>query len=156
MDARHRFLQMFRYDAWANRSCLDAIRAIDPPPAKVLRLLAHVVAAQRLWLDRLLQVPQSIAVWPSLSFAECSALAEEMPSAWKKYLKDLPAESFDSTVEYRNSKGELWTSRADDILTHVVMHSAYHRGQVALEMRTAGLVPAYTDFIHGVRQGLIE
>jgi len=38
----------------------------------------------------------------------------------------------------------------------VLMHSAYHRGQVALEMRSAGLQPAYTDFIHGVRQGFVE
>jgi uncharacterized damage-inducible protein DinB len=36
------------------------------------------------------------------------------------------------------------------------MHSAYHRGQVALEMRAAGHQPAYTDFIHAVRQGFLE
>jgi uncharacterized damage-inducible protein DinB len=36
------------------------------------------------------------------------------------------------------------------------MHSAYHRGQAALEMRAAGIQPAYTDFIHGVRQGFVK
>jgi uncharacterized damage-inducible protein DinB len=36
------------------------------------------------------------------------------------------------------------------------MHSAYHRGQIATQMRTAGYLPAYTDFIHGVRQRLVE
>jgi len=41
-------------------------------------------------------------------------------------------------------------------LTHVIMHSAYHRGQIALEMRAAGMEPAHTDFIHAVRQGLVE
>jgi uncharacterized damage-inducible protein DinB len=39
----------------------------------------------------------------------------------------------------------------DDILMHVVMHSAYHRGQIALEVRCAGQTPAYTDFIHAIR-----
>ena len=38
---------------------------------------------------------------------------------------------------------------------HVLMHSAYHRGQIALEMRAAGMEPAYTDFIQAVRQGLV-
>lgn len=39
------------------------------------------------------------------------------------------------------------------VLTHVLLHSAYHRGQVALGMRSAGLQPAYADFIYDVRQG---
>jgi uncharacterized damage-inducible protein DinB len=42
------------------------------------------------------------------------------------------------------------------MLVHTVLHSAYHRGQVAAEVRAAGGEPAYTDFIHAVRQGLVE
>jgi uncharacterized damage-inducible protein DinB len=33
------------------------------------------------------------------------------------------------------------------------MHSAYHRGQIASHMREQRYTPAYTDFIHAVRQG---
>jgi len=43
-----------------------------------------------------------------------------------------------------------------DILTHVLLHSAYHRGQIAVDLRAAGLTPAYTDYIHAVRQGKIR
>jgi len=43
-----------------------------------------------------------------------------------------------------------------DVLTHVVLHSAYHRGQIASLIRSGGDAPAYTDFIHAARQGLIE
>jgi uncharacterized damage-inducible protein DinB len=79
-----------------------------------------------------------------------------MLSAWKNYLTNLSPDDLEKQIDYRNSKGEAWSSRVDDVLTHVVMHSAYHRGQIALEMREAGLQPAYTDFIHGVRQGFVE
>ncbi len=79
-----------------------------------------------------------------------------MLSAWKNYLTNLSADDLEKQIDYRNSKGEAWSSRIKDVLTHVLMHSAYHRGQVALEMRAAGLQPAYTDFIHGVRQGFVE
>jgi uncharacterized damage-inducible protein DinB len=41
-------------------------------------------------------------------------------------------------------------------LIHVLFHSAYHRGQIALQMRASGLTPAYTDFIHAVRQGSLR
>ena len=60
------------------------------------------------------------------------------------------------SVSYQNSKGENWSSRKGDIIVHVVMHSAYHRGQIATDMRAAGLTPAYTDFIHSIRQGFVK
>jgi uncharacterized damage-inducible protein DinB len=122
----------------------------------VLRLLSHTLAAQKLWLERLQQIPQSVAVWPSSTIEDCATLADEMLAAWTKYLAELPAADFEKEIDYRNSKGELWSSRVGDVIPHVLMHSAYHRGQAALEMRTAGLQPAYTDFIHGVRQGFVK
>ena len=156
MNKREHFLTMFNYDHWANRECLDALRAADPPPAKVLRLLAHTLSAQKLWLERMQGVHQSVAVWPASTLADCSALADEMESSWKQYLTSLSPADFDNKVDYRNSKGELWSSGVEDILTHVLIHSAHHRGQVALEMRAAGFQPAYIDFIYGVRQGLVR
>ena len=39
---------------------------------------------------------------------------------------------------------------------HVIMYSVYHRGQIASNVRAEGLTPAYTDFIHAVRQGFVE
>jgi uncharacterized damage-inducible protein DinB len=63
--------------------------------------------------------------------------------------------SISRRVAYTNSKGEEWTSGVEDILTHVTIHSAYHRGQIASDLRAAGHTPAYTDFIHAVRQGFV-
>ena len=150
------FQKMFQYDHWANQECLNALRTGSIQPPQVLRLLSHTLAAQKLWLERLQRVPQSVAVWPGSTIEDCAAMTDEMLSLWTEYLAALPPADFEKEIDYRNSKGESWSSRVEDILTHVLMHSAYHRGQAALEMRAAGLQPAYTDFIHGVRQGLIE
>jgi uncharacterized damage-inducible protein DinB len=156
MNTKQYFLRNFSYDHWANRECLSALAAANPMPPKALRFIAHTISAQKLWLERLQRVPQSVAVWPSSTVGECAALADEMHSAWKNYLTELPSANLEREVDYRNSKGESWSSCVEDILTHVLMHSAYHRGQIALEMRAAGVQPAYTDFIHGVRQGLVK
>ena len=156
MNTKQYFLRNFSYDHWANRECLSALTAAHPMPTKALHLLAHTISAQKLWLERLQRTPQTMAVWPSAAIEDCAALVDEMQTAWKNYLTSLTPADLEKGVDYRNSKGESWSSRVDDILTHVLMHSAYHRGQVALEMRAAGLQPAYTDFIHGVRQGLVE
>lgn len=156
MDTKEHFLKMFNYDHWANREFLTALRGTTPAQPKALRLLAHTLSAQKLWLERLQRIPQSVAVWPGATLEECSTLANEMISLWAGYLNGLSPVGFEDAIDYRNSKGESWSSRVEDILTHVLMHSAYHRGQIALEMRAAGLQPAYTDFIHGIRQGFVE
>jgi uncharacterized damage-inducible protein DinB len=88
------------------------------------------------------------------------ALAEEVSGAWLNHLGRLENHfapgSLDDKVEYRNNKGEVWSSNVADVITHVILHSAYHRGQIALQLRASHGEPAYTDFIHAVRQGLVE
>jgi uncharacterized damage-inducible protein DinB len=95
-------------------------------------------------------------VWPKASLENCSAQAEEIGQAWREYLEKLTERDLSRPVSYRNSKGEMWTSDLADILTHVILHSAYHRGQIASNMRSQGKTPASTDFIHAVRQGRVK
>jgi len=147
---------LFSYDDWANREVLAKLNASGGQPLRSLKLMAHIVAAERLWLDRLQQQPQTLPVWPDLRLQQCEAQAEELSRLWKNYLQQLNASDLNRTVAYTNSKGEHYSSRIGDILTHVVMHSAYHRGQIASDMRAAGITPAYTDFIQGVRQGSVR
>jgi uncharacterized damage-inducible protein DinB len=149
-------MRMLEYDDWANRECLKAMRAGGSMPAKTVGRMAHILSAEKLWLERLEGKPQSTAVWPNASVDDCEKLADEMAKAWHDYVETLDRNGLDGEIEYRNSKGEAWRSRVEDILVHVVMHSAYHRGQIALETRAAGMEPAYTDFIHAVRQGRLK
>jgi uncharacterized damage-inducible protein DinB len=156
MNTREHFLRMFAYDDWANRQCLSAMQAARLVSSAAVGRMAHILSVQKLWLERLRRESQSLPVWPTTSLPECLALADEMANLWRSYLAPLQPSAFDEKVEYRNSKGEPWSSRVEDVLIHVLTHSAYHRGQVALEMRAAGMEPAYTDFIHAVRQGFVE
>jgi uncharacterized damage-inducible protein DinB len=163
MDAND-FQRMFEYDSWANRECIAAMRAADPNPSDLLGRMAHILASQTLWLERLLGQPQSMPVWPTSTIDECAALADETRLKWRNYLTNRSPEtstgnaasSLHENVKYRNTKGEPWSSRVEDVLIHVLFHSAYHRGQIALQMRASGLTPAYTDFIHAVRQGFVD
>jgi len=154
------FSRMFAYDYWANRECLAAMRAAGSVSADIVGRMAHILSAQKLWLERILKQRQSMPVWPTATIDDCMALGAEMSGAWQSYLTRLGNQfapgSLDDKVEYRNSKGEPWSSRVEDILTHVLFHSAYHRGQIALQMRASGMEPAYTDFIHAVRQGFVD
>ncbi|MFN2385942.1 MAG: DinB family protein [Thermoanaerobaculia bacterium] len=147
--------RLFEYDAWANHETLASLRAVPETASQPLRLFAHVVAVEQLWLSRLRRSGERVVVWPQIGLSECEARTRELPGAWKRYFDAVPAEGLAERIDYVNSKGESWQSRAGDILMHVVMHSVYHRGQVAAEVRKAGAEPASTDFIHAVRQGYV-
>lgn len=148
--------RQFVYDAWANREVLAAIRASGAAKERSLQLMAHIIAAERLWLDRLQQQPQSTPAWPQSDVEECEKQAAQIAHLWRNYLELVTAGDIAQSVSYKNSKGEAWSNTILDVLTHVILHSAYHRGQIASHMRANGQTPAYTDFINGVRQGLIE
>lgn len=156
MDMREYFQRLFAYDEWANREVLGSLTAVVNPPARSVGLLAHIVSAERLWLERLQRQKQTYPVWPDFRLDQCKTEVTELPQLWHNYLKRLKPENLSGNVAYVNSKGESWNNSVQDILTHTVMHSAYHRGQIAADMRASGNEPAYTDFIHGVRQRLVE
>jgi uncharacterized damage-inducible protein DinB len=148
--------RLFAYDDWANREVLASLRQPETAPPRSLKLMSHILSAERLWLERLQQQKQTFPVWPDFTLPECETETAELPVLWRNYLDAVDEAGLSRTVSYKNSKGESWTNRKDDILLHVIMHSAYHRGQIARDMRAAGFTPAYTDFIQGVRQGFVE
>jgi uncharacterized damage-inducible protein DinB len=148
--------RQFAYDEWANREVLNAIRAAGWANQRSLQLMSHVLAAERVWLERLKQQPQSVPVWPEPNLPQCEAEAAKLGGEWLEFLDLITAGDVSQSISYKNSNGEAWTSTIVDVLTHVVIHSAYHRGQIASHMRASGQTPAYTDFIHGVRQELFK
>jgi len=150
-------LQHFvNYDYWANRGVLASFKAANPVPQRGLKLLAHIIGAEFIWWARIKGEKSPLAVWPDLSLDECEKFVGELFRLWSEYLGHLPNDRIADQVTYKNSKGEPWNSRKDDILMHLITHSAYHRGQVAMTVRAAGSTPAYTDFIHSIRQGFVK
>jgi uncharacterized damage-inducible protein DinB len=156
MELLEHLRRQFAYDAWANREVLVGLRASADPKTRPRQLLAHILSAERLWLERIRKQPQSLPVWADFTFDQCETQITGLASLWREFLGQLPPAGLSENVTYKNSKGEPWTSTVEDILTHVVLHSAYHRGQIASQVRASGETPAYTDYIHAVRQGLIE
>ena len=142
------------YDCWANMETLEAIRAAGGENRRSLELMSHILAAERVWLERLSETPQTVPVWPEPHLEWCQSEASEMGRLWPEYLAGMA--DLSKEISYRNSQGDLWTSSVMDVLTHVAMHSAYHRGQIASHMRESGETPAYTDFIHAIRQGFVK
>ena len=146
--------RLLRYDGWANRETLESLRP-SPTPPKSLAWMAHIVGSECLWLARLKNETSPLPVWPELTVEQCAERLSELEGAWEEYARGITDPKLGSSVSYTNSKGERWSSTVEEILTHVTVHSAYHRGQIASDVRASGGVPAYTDYIHAARQRLV-
>jgi len=147
--------RLFDHVAWADRRALEAVAAAPAASrAGAQRYLGHLLVAERVWLLRLRgEAPTAPPLWPELSPDECAALAEENAAAYARYLDALTPDSAAAEIAYSNTQGVSFRTRVSDVLTHVALHGAYHRGQVATALRGDGAEPVNTDFITFVREG---
>ncbi|HEX9165457.1 MAG TPA: DinB family protein [Gemmatimonadales bacterium] len=137
---------------WADDRAHDAIAAASPTQgAEATALYAHILAAEHVWLRRLEERPPEVDVWPTLTLPEAQALAAANRVGLTTYLDGLAPADLNREIRYVNSAGQAFTSKIEDILLHVCLHGAYHRGQVGWLLRRAGAIPAPTDYIAYVR-----
>src|ERR1044071_8231876 len=129
-DSLELIRRLFAYDAWANARSLDSVK--DAQSSSALAPLAHLLVTQKIWLMRLRgEDTSAVDKSPELSHAECARLAEEMRAGYESYMDALGEVELDAPLTYRNFKGEEFRTPVREILTHVSVHGAYHRGQIA-------------------------
>ena len=68
-------------------------------------------------------------------------------------LDSLSPEKLAGDLSYQTLKGIEYRTPIQDVLMHLVLHSAYHRGQVTAAVREAGGKPALTDYVVYLRAG---
>jgi uncharacterized damage-inducible protein DinB len=142
---------LFQHLRWANDRVTDALRSANENP-EALRLFAHVLAAEEVWLARIEGRTSRHAVWPALTLERCVTLSNENRAAFGALLARLGDEGLAREVSYRNSAGFIFTNTVQDVLLHVALHGHYHRGQIAARIRGAGHTPPYTDYIGFARR----
>jgi uncharacterized damage-inducible protein DinB len=141
------FTRLYQHLEWADTRVLASLRAAQNPRKRDLELFSHLLGAEHVWLSRINGTTARIVVWPVLSLDECESLSRENISAFHDLVSRLTPALLGKAITYRNSAGDQFTSTIEDILTHVAMHGAYHRGQIAASLRGGGDTPTPTDYI---------
>jgi uncharacterized damage-inducible protein DinB len=149
----NRFDQLFEYDHWANQRALESLATVSEGREVPKKLFAHILGAQRVWLSRFKTPdPPAAEPWPEMTIEGMRAALNELASEWRRLLERQTEQTLAGDLLYRTTKGKEFRTPVRDVLTHLVMHSAYHRGQVARAVREAGGQPAVTDYVVYVRQ----
>ena len=114
--------------------------------------MAHLVAARKMWLYRLGAGSKPPELFPAqTSLSELPKLVDEMEAAWSTYFSNLTDDVLARNFEYQSYDGPRFSNTIEDVLTQLYGHSLYHRGQIAMILRTIGAEPAPTDFIYWSR-----
>jgi uncharacterized damage-inducible protein DinB len=151
-------LEQLDYDHWANLRLIDAMNDLDSRSFRqkiassfpsIHLTLVHILWAEELWLER----------WQGRSFTPfldpedfpslqtvCTRL-DDIHAKQLQFLLGLPADAADRVVGYVNFRGERWEYTLRQMVQHLAMHSAYHRGQLATLLRQLGRVPPSTDYL---------
>lgn len=136
---------------WADTRALGALRAAALPNVKARETFAHILGSEHNWLARIVGGAPMVAIWPTLSDDECERISGENIAELRTIIDNATDAELARVVTYRNSAGHAYDSTVEDILLHVAMHGAYHRGQVAMLLRQGGADPAATDYIAFIR-----
>lgn len=153
-----RFCRWFEYEKDSNAKVLASLDAVSAELRssegfqKAVDLIAHMVAARQMWLYRFGVRKQPAELFPQRTqLLELPTLVDEMQSEWSDYLLEMNDRELSRVFEYQSYDGARFRNTIEDILTQLHGHSLYHRGQIAMILRSIGAEPAVTDFVYWAR-----
>lgn len=136
---------LLEYIQKSNNSTIDLLvenKASLPP--KAIEIYSHIINAHHVWNARIMEKKPFFKVWQIHSVEVFSEMNEENYHISKKILGDNELEKH---ICYQSTQGETFQNTIKDIMFHIINHSTYHRGQVMMLVRNAGVEPIPTDYI---------
>ena len=158
-----RYRRWFEYEKDSHAKTLDSLNAVAEELRqsegfrKAVNLMGHIIAARRLWLFRFGVAADKVELFPrEATLTELPAAVAQMETLWSDYLERLNDADLAHVFEYQSYEGPRFRNTIEDILTQLFGHSWYHRGQIALLLRSIGAEPAATDFVFWTREPVPE
>jgi uncharacterized damage-inducible protein DinB len=156
-------LELFDYNAWANRLILDAagglpaehyFRDLKSSFGGVHGTLCHMVWVEQVWLHRWMVRPNpEVAQGKDLtSLAQVRARWEAVEAERAAYIAPFTAGRLEETRLVKPSSGGEYVHTFRQMFRHFINHSSYHRGQIVTFLRQLGHAAPSTDLILYYRQ----
>lgn len=161
---KEHLLSLANYNSWANRKIDGFIRSAGEERSAleqkssfptIRETLIHIWDAQSIWLDRLHGLP--VTSWPGKSFqgssSEAASSLVQNSDVWIDLVHTLDESTLKTKVYYTNITGDEFSNTWSQIISHVMNHGTYHRGQLVTMLRGAGLTAlSSTDLITYYRE----
>ena len=151
METVEQLRHLFAYNDWANRRLIVSLKSADSPRSS--EILTHLLITEKEYYERLYGKDSTgFDFWPKLSLEECGDLARGNAQAFESLLRRFEEDGLDIRAKYRTSEGIPYENTFREMLTHVLMHSSIHRGNIMLKLREGGFEPPKIDYIIYLRE----
>lgn len=151
-----------RFNRWATERVAPSVaslapdelaRTIESSYPSVHLTVGHLIGVAELWLGRWKGEPWR-PLEPASEFPADGARLAERWLAVDAAILDFLASLDDAhrVLRMKNSQGKEFTHRFFEMVTHLVNHQTYHRGQLSTLLRQLGRTPPSQDLIAYYRQ----
>jgi uncharacterized damage-inducible protein DinB len=150
---------LFKYKAWSNDQLFVELAKMEVTTQHdarhgTIRLLNHIYVVDQIFAAHLSGAVQSFTATNTTETPTLEVLRDgvAMLDAWYvDYVACLSAEQLTETIAFAFTDGDAGRMSREEMLTHVSLHGAYHRGGAGRMMNVAGTPPPrdlYTRFLH--------
>lgn len=140
------FNSLFDYNFHCNKQLIATFANTDKVPEKSSVLFSHILNAHHLWNARLRERKPEFGVWQVHDMLALGDIHYENQRNSFEIISNI--DDFEKRIDYENTEGKLSMYTVQDMLLHIINHSTYHRGQIAMDFRANGLEPLVSDYIH--------
>jgi len=149
--------RLYDYNYWANKKLFGVISQLTPEQftgtiagsyGSIRNTLVHTMSAEWGWLDRCGGTKRG----PQLK-ADDFPTFESIVETWERiegyvreFLSGLEDEDLSRNIEFTLFE-KAHSMPLGEMMHHAAIHAVHHRGQVALLLRTLGVVPGNFDYV---------
>jgi len=149
-----------RYKKWADAELLGVALALPslatvPEGGYIAAIIRHFHTADCVFRAHLLGIPHG---YTSANPPEPATLAELQPRVaaiddwYVDYAGTIDAQDLEEALQVKFTDGQEQLLTRSDILLHITLHGAYHRGNVGILLRKCGAEPPPDRFTTFLRQ----
>lgn len=139
------FSELLEYNFQSNEKLIEVfLNHSNQVSEKSQPLFSHILNAHHIWNSRIQGDNAILGVWDIHPIDDFTRLNLD------NYLRStsiLENADLDQSINYTNSKGLHFDNSIRDTLFHLINHSTYHRGQIAMDLRQTEIEPVSTDYI---------
>ncbi len=154
MSASALLRTLFSYQAWANDELLEKMEGFDPERHKeerhaAIRLVNHAHVVSQIFAAHLVGAKHGFSAdntqdTPSLQDLRVAVAASDR--WYLAYLETVTPEQLSESVPFVFTDGDKGYMSREEMLTHVVIHAGYHRGEVGRIMKPLSISLPWDTF----------
>jgi len=140
------FKDLFQYNRQRNSEMIEmCVQHTEQVSENTIKLMSHNLNAHHLWNHRILGDDGRYGPWDLHLINSWNSIDEQN---FNSSIEIIDSGRLEENLHFKDRAGNPYENIVKDILFHVINHTNYHRAQMVLFLKSAGLEPGKTDFIY--------